>query len=161
MAVIGNPSPDERLVASLAGVLQVHRNTTNWYNNASFALPLLATVVVAIAGLALRRSDVLAFAGFLAVVTLCMIPVVLVSWRQTPTAIVLTETEIRSLHSGRVLKALPWDSVHAVTRRETQGNVRWLVQAGEGQHIAIEGEIEDVPGLIEAARRLAGIPAEP
>jgi hypothetical protein len=138
-------------------VLAVHRNPTSWYNNASFALPLLATLVVGLAGLVLRRSDVLAFAGFLAAVTACMAPVVLVSWRHTPTAIVLTRAAITSLHGERVLKTLPWTEVASVTRRETQGNVRWIVAAREGERIALDGELEDLPGLIAAIERLANV----
>jgi hypothetical protein len=141
-----------------AAPLAVHRNTTSWYNNASFALPLIATIVVGLAGLVLRRGDVLAFAGFLGVVTLLMIPVVLVSWRQTATSIVLTQDSISSVHGDRVLKRLALDQVRAVARRETQGNVRWYVTAADGERIAIEGEIEDVPGLLQTVRTLAGLP---
>lgn len=149
---------DAAAIAAMAGVVQVHRNPTGWYNNASFALPLGATVVVALVGLLLRRGDVLAFAGFLGAVTLCMIPVVLASWRQTATSVVLTAEQIASLHNGRTLKRLPWSDVHAITRRETQGNVRWLVQGAEGERIALDGELEDLDRLIAGARRLAGLP---
>jgi hypothetical protein len=138
-------------------VLAVHRNSTSWYNNASFALPLLATIVVGIAGLIMRRGDVLAFAGFLGVVTLCMVPVVLVTWRHTATEVVLSRERITSLHGARVLATLPWREVRGVSRRETQGNVRWLVTAEGGERIVLDGEIEDLPGLIAAARRLAGL----
>ena len=99
----------------------------------------------------------LAFAGFLAAVTACMAPVVLVSWRHTPTAIVLTRAAITSLHGERVLKTLPWTEVASVTRRETQGNVRWIVAAREGERIALDGELEDLPGLIAAIERLANV----
>jgi len=150
---------DTAAIAALPGVIAVHRNTTHWYNNASFALPLLAAVVVGLVGLALRRGDVLAFAGFLFVVTACMAPVVLVSWRQTPTAVVLTGDEIVALHDGRTLKRLAWTEVRGVTRRETQGNVRWHVTAATGERIALDGEIADLPGLLREARRLAGLPA--
>jgi len=65
---------EEEALAAIPGLVQVHHNPTGWYNNASFALPLAAAVVVAIAGLILRRGDVLAFAGFLFAVTACMVP---------------------------------------------------------------------------------------
>jgi len=148
---------DEAAIAALPDVLAVHRNTTHWYNNASFALPLLAAIVVALAGLILRRGDVLAFAGFLFAVTLAMVPVVLVSWRQTPTAVALTRERIVALHGGRELKSLAWRDVRAVTRRETQGNVRWHVTAESGERIALDGELEDLDGLLREARRLAGL----
>jgi hypothetical protein len=151
------PGADAAAIAALRDVLAVHRNTTHWYNNASFALPLLAAIVVALAGLILRRGDVLAFAGFLFAVTLAMVPVVLVSWRQTPTAVVLTRERIVALHGGRPLKSLPWRDVRAVTRRETQGNVRWHVTAESGERIALDGELEDLDGLLREARRIAGL----
>jgi len=135
----------------------IHRNPTGWYNNASFALPLLATIVVGLAGLLMRRGDVLAFAGFLAAVTLLMIPVVLVTWRHTATRIVLTRNALSSLHGERVLKRLAIADVCSVSRRETQGNVRWIVTARDGDRIAIDGEVEDVPGLVQAVQKLAGL----
>lgn len=149
---------DEAAIASLDGVVAVHRNTTNWFNNASFALPLLATIVAALAGALLRNLDVLAFAGFLGVVTALMIPVVLTSWRHSATAIVLSREEIRGLHAGRTLESLRWAEVTAIERRETQGNVRWLVQGANGKHITLEGELDDLDGLLRAARRLAELP---
>lgn len=150
-------SGDATAIAALPDVLAVHRNTTHWYNNASFALPLLAAIVVTLAGLILRRGDVLAFAGFLFAVTLCMAPVVLVSWRQTPTAVVLTRERIVALHRGRLLRSLAWHDVRAITRRETQGNVRWHVTAANGERIALDGELEDLDGLLREARRLTGL----
>mgnify|MGYP001484383340 CR=1 FL=1 len=149
---------DAAAIAALPGVIAVHRNTTHWYNNASFALPLLAAVVVSFVGLILRRGDVLAFAGFLFAVTLCMAPVVLVSWRQTPTTVVLTSQRITALHDGRALKSLAWPEVCSVTRRETQGNVRWHVAAESGERIALDGELDDLDGLLRETRRLAGLP---
>jgi hypothetical protein len=156
----GRADAEATAIATLPGVIAVHRNTTHWYNNASFALPLLATLVVGVVGLLLRRGDVLAFAAFLLAVTLCMLPVVLVSWRQTPTAVVLTTEGIVSLHGGRTLKRLAWPDVCSVTRRETQGNVRWHVATASGERIALDGELADLDGLLREARRLAGL-AEP
>jgi len=158
MAASAAPRSDAEAIAALTGVVAIHRNTAHWYNNASFALPLAATLVVGLAGLALRRGDVLAFAGFLALVTAWMAPVVLATWRHTATAVVLTVDDITSLHDGRTLKALPWRDVRSVTRRETQGNVRWLVSAVDGERIALDGELEDLDGLIGEARRLACLP---
>ena len=151
---------DEAAIAATADVISVHRNTTSWYNNASFALPLLATVVAAIVGALLRNVDWLAFAGFLLVVTLLMIPVVLTSWRHTATAVVLTREGIAALHNGRTLKRLSWRDVVALDRRETQGNVRWLVQSPAGDHLTLEGELDNLDGLLREVRRLAGLPDE-
>ena len=157
---VASAGSDEAAIGALAGVVAVHRNTTNWYNNASFALPLLATVVAALAGALLRNLDVLAFAGFLAVVTALMVPVVLTSWRHSATAVVLTRDAILALHGGRTLKQLDWRSVTGIERRETQGNVRWLVQSAEQGHITLEGELDDLDGLLRSAHRLAQLPEE-
>ena len=151
---------DEAAIAATAGVIAVHRNTTSWYNNASFALPLAATIVAAIVGALLRNVDWLAFAGFLLVVTLLMIPVVMTSWRHTATAVVLTRDGIAALHNGRTLKSLAWGDVVGLERRETQGNVRWLVQSTAGDHVTLEGELDDLDGLLGGVRRLAGLADE-
>jgi len=147
---------EEEALAAIPGIVQVHRNPTGWYNNASFALPLAAALVVAIAGLILRRGDVLAFAGFLFAVTACMVPVVLVSWRQTATMVVVGADGITSLHGRHVLKSLPWTVVRSITRRETQGNVRWIV-AADDDRLALDGELDHLDRLGATAQRLAGL----
>lgn len=152
---------DEAAIAVMPGVVAVHRNTTSWYNNASFALPLLAAIVVGIVAAALRNRDVAAFAGFLLVVAVLMAPVVLMTWRTTPTVVVLSRDAITSLHDGRVLKSLRWDEVVTIARRETQGNVRWLVATSSGEHISLDGELENLDGLLAAGRRLAALPDQP
>jgi hypothetical protein len=148
---------EEEALAAIPGLVQVHHNPTGWYNNASFALPLAAAVVVAIAGLIIRRGDVLAFAVFLFAVTVCMVPVVIVTWRQTATTVVLSAGGITSLHDGHILKSLPWTGVRSITRRETQGNVRWIV-AADDDRLALDGELDHLDRLIATAQRLAGLP---
>lgn len=148
---------DGTAIAAMHDVIETHRNPTSWYNNASFALPLAGAIIVGVAGLALRRADILGFAGFLFAVTLCMVPVVLASWRHTATVVVLDREHITSLHNGTVLKELRWDEVTAISRRETQGNVRWLVASRDGERLLLDGEIEDLDGLLQAARRLTGL----
>src|SRR5487761_456107 len=99
---------DERAIASMTGVRGVYRNPTSWYHNASFLLPLVATILVGLAGLVLRQSELLGFAGFLGFVTLAMLPVVRFTWQRTPTVVALTGEGITSLHCGRVLTRLEW-----------------------------------------------------
>jgi hypothetical protein len=148
---------DERAIASLADVVASFHNTAHWYNNASFLLPLIAAVLVGVAGLLRHSPDLLGFAAFLAAVTAGMTPVVLYGWRQTPTTVVLTRTAILSLHNGQILKSLAWGEVAAIRRRETQGNVRWEVTARDGERILLDGELADLDLLVEQARTLAGI----
>jgi hypothetical protein len=152
------PEGDEAAIARIPDVIAVHRNTTSWYNNASFALPLLATIGAGIVAAVLRNRDIGAFALFLLVVTLLMIPVVLSGWKRTATAVVLSREGITALHGGRTLKELRWDEVVSLTRREVQGNVRWIVKAENGDHIALDGELENLDQLLAAIRRLAHLP---
>jgi hypothetical protein len=53
-----------------------------------------------------------------------------------------------------------WSDVVRIERVETMGNVRWRLVPREGQHLAVEGEIADVPGLVARARELAQLPDE-
>jgi hypothetical protein len=149
-------SRDRAAVAALAQVLDVFENEASWYNNASFLLPFVATIVVGAAGLVTRRADVLGFAAFLGAVTLLMIPVVLTTWRRTPTAIAITNAMLVSLHHGRSLKAMAWSDVTSIRERETQGNRRWEIAAGDDDRILLDGELERLPELVQRARQLAG-----
>jgi hypothetical protein len=152
------PNTDDGVIALMPDVLAVHRNATNWYNNASFLLPAAAAFAAVVVGFILHSVEIFGFAAFIGVVTLLMLPVVLSTWRQTATAVVLTRERITSLHRGRELKSIAWTSVRAISRRETQGNVRWEVAAADGERILLDGEVEDLPGLLSLAARLAGLP---
>jgi hypothetical protein len=136
-------------------------NTANWYHNASFLLPLAATIAVAAFGGVRHSTETLGFAGFLAIVTFGMTPVVLAGWRHTATAVVLTRSGVVSLHNGQVLKALNWEAVRRVSGRETLGNVRWEIAAEGGETLLLDGELEDLPRLVQLARQLSGVPNEP
>lgn len=151
----GSPR-DRRAIASLPDVVRAFRNLSGWYNNASFLLPLAATVLVGLAGAITRSEELLGFAGFLAAVTVLMVPVVLAAWRQTPTVVVVTDSQIVSIHNGRVLKSLPWPTVTSVRQRETQGNLRWEIASAGGDRMLLDGELEDLDELVALAQRLAG-----
>lgn len=151
---------DAAAVAALAasgGLVAVHPTEAHWWNHASFALPLLGAVVCLLAGWATGVAELLGFGAFLAAVTVFMLPVVLLTWRGTPTAIVLTRDGAQALHDGRVLREVAWRELAAIERVETMGNIRWKLRPHTGQHLTIEGEIADVPGLIETAYALSGI----
>jgi hypothetical protein len=136
-------------------------NSASWYHNASFALPLVAAFAVGAFGGIRHSAELLGFAGFLAIVTLGMTPVVLAGWRRTATAVVLTRTGVVSLHDGRVLRAIDWRAVRRVSDRETLGNVRWEIVAEGGDVLLLDGELEDLPHLIRLARELSGVLDEP
>ncbi len=150
---------DAAYLATLDAVLAVHANESHWWNNASFALPLLGCIGLVAVGLIWGLAEATGFGLFLGAVTILMLPVVLAGWRGTATSIVLTRDRALALHDGRVLRELPWSEVCAIDRVDTLGNIRWRIHPREGQHLAIDGEIADVPGLIEQARALAGLPA--
>jgi hypothetical protein len=103
------------------------------------------------------KAEATGFGLFLAGITVFMLPVVLLTWRGTPTAIVLTRERALALHDGRVLREVAWADVERIERFETLGNVRWKLLPRAGQHLTVEGEIVDVPGLIEQAHALSGV----
>lgn len=163
----GASSPPARLrardaaaIAAMPDLLRLHTNVAGWYNNATFALPALAAFVLYVAWAIVGNLELLGFAIFLTVVTGVMLPLVWLTWQRTPTAVVLRSDGIEALHQGRSLRRLAWADVTAVRRAETMGNVRWYIVARSGDHLTIEGEIEDVPGLLAAARSLAGLPPD-
>lgn len=150
---------DAALVATLDAVVSVHANESHWWNNASFALPLLGCIVLVTVGWIAGIDEAFGFGLFLGVVALLMTPVVLVGWRGVATAIVLTRDRALALHDGHVMREFPWAEVVAIDRAETMGNIRWRIHSSDGQHLAIDGEIADVEGLVAQARTLAALPA--
>jgi hypothetical protein len=148
---------DALAARSLDEEIAVFPNTAAWYSNASFLLPLAATVCVAGVGAVRRDVAFLGFAAFLAVVTLLMVPVVLAGWRHTPTAVVLTRSRLVTLHDGRELRTLLWSDVCQVRQRETQGNVRWEIVGEGSESIFLDGEIDDLARVVTLSRDLAGL----
>lgn len=151
-------SADQAFVDGLDdAVIAVHPNESHWWNHASFVLPLLGAIAFVGLGLLTGKAEATGFGLFLAGITVFMLPVVLLTWRATATAIVLTDRRALALHDGRVLREVAWAEVERIDRVETLGNVRWKFMPREGQHLTVEGEIADVPGLIERAEALAGV----
>ncbi|MEZ4501255.1 MAG: hypothetical protein R3C39_01355 [Dehalococcoidia bacterium] len=147
---------DARAVEALRDVVSVHVNTTSWWNNASFALPLLGAVVSLSAGVILGSAEALGFGGFLAFVTLVMLPVVQLTWRRTPTAVVLTREAAVSLHEGRELKRIAWSDLARIERADYD-NIKWRLRPAEGDHLSLEAELTDLEGLIAQASALSGL----
>ena len=135
----------------------MHPNTSHWWNHASFALPLLGSIGFTLFGLIGGHAEATGFGLFLGAITVFMLPVVYFTWRGTATSIVLTDTAATALHTGSVLTTVDWSDVVQIERVETLGNVRWKLQPAEGQHVTVDGEIRDVPALIERAAALAGV----
>ena len=152
---------DAAYVASAAGVVRVFRNPSFWWQNASFALPLLVAAVSLAIGAATGRNEALGFGLFAGIVTMIMVPVVLLTWRGTATAIVLTSSGAVSLHDGKSLHEVPWSELKRIEVVEYLGNTRYkLVHGEDDRYLVVESEIEDGAGLVEEAFVLSGIPRQ-
>jgi hypothetical protein len=154
------PHPADRAaIEAMSDVVRVHVNDSRWWQNASFALPLLVTVVSTVGGLLLDVTEMLGFGLFAGIVTLIMAPVVLLTWRSTATSIVLTRDGAVALHAGRVLHEVAWPDLRRVERVEYLGNARHKLVHGEHEEfITVESEIEDADALVDAAFTLSGLP---
>ena len=152
--------PDDRAAIEGLEIVAAHRNESHWWNHASFVLPLLGAIVFLAIGQLAGSAEATGFGIFLAVVLVLQLPIVWFTWRRTATAIVLTRSGALALHRGRTLAEVRWAELERIERVETLGNVRWRLAERGGTHIAVEGEIEDVPGLVERASELSGVEAE-
>ena len=153
-------TPDAGVIEAMQDVVSVHVNLSHWWNNASFMLPLLVAVVSLAIGLLLGVGDATGFGLFTLAVTVLLLPVVALTWRRTPTAVVLTRRGATALHGGRVLRQVDWASLAAIERAD-YGNVRWRLRPREGEHLSIEAELSSVDRLIDHACELSGLPREP
>ncbi|MGE3960340.1 MAG: hypothetical protein AB7F65_01495 [Dehalococcoidia bacterium] len=152
---------DADVVRGLPDVVRVYPNPSYWWQNASFALPLLVTVVSLVVGFAFGITEAIGFGLFGAVVTLIMIPVVMLTWRSTATSIVLTRTGAMSLHEGKPLHRLDWSELRRIERVEYLGNTRYkLVHGDDDEYLVVESEIEGGEALVEEAFELSGIPRQ-
>lgn len=156
------PPPDRRdagAAGALPGSVAIYVNPSRWWQNASFALPLLGAVLSTSAGLILESAEALGFGLFLGAVALIMLPVVLLTWRSTATAVVLTTDGAVALHRGRLLHELRWRELRRIERVEYLGNVRHKLVHGEDERfLTVESEIVDAAGLVERAFALSGLP---
>ncbi len=151
---------DAALIAARPDVVAVHINDSRWWQNASFALPLLVCLVSLALGALLRSPEAIGFGLFLAVVTAIMVPVVMLTWRSTATAVVLTTGGALSLHHGLVLHELRWPELRRIERVEYLGNTRHKLVHGDGEEerfMSIESEIEHADDLVDRAFALSGL----
>ena len=148
---------DAATTTSRTDVVQAHGNESHWWNHASFMLPLLGFVGLTVSGLLFGWAEATGFGLFLGVVLVLQLPVVWFTWRGTATAIVLTEDGALAMHRGEVRRELRWSELDRIERVETFGNIRWKLVERGGEHISIEGEIADIPSLIERASELSGV----
>jgi hypothetical protein len=148
---------DADVVAPMSDVVRVFVNDSRWWQNASFALPFLGFVLSAGVGWLFGSAEALGFGLFLGVVTAIMVPVVLVTWRGTSTAIALCERHALALHHGTTLHEVPWAELQRIERVEYLGNVRHKLVYGEDEFMTVESEIEEAEELVELAFALSGV----
>ena len=153
----GLRSRDAAAARTMPDVVAAHTNVAGWFNNATFVLPALGALGTGIAWAVTGSLELGGLAAFLLAVTLIFLPVIWLTWQRTPTSIVVRERGLVALHQGRVLSEFAWGDVTALRRIETLGNVRWRIDARSGDHLSIEGEIADLPTILEAVRRRAGL----
>ena len=151
---------DAAAIEGLPDVVCVYVNDSRWWQNASFALPLLVAVASLLVGVVFQRAEGIGFGLFAAIVTLIMAPVVLLTWRSTATAIVLTKHGASALHLGRVLHHVDWADLQRIERVEYLGNTRYKLVHGDTEFLTVESEIEDSAHLVETAFALSGVPRQ-
>jgi hypothetical protein len=90
-----------------------------------------------------------------------MVPVVLLTWRGTATAIVLRRGGALSLHHGRTLEQFDWSALRRIERVEYLGNVRHkLVHGDDDRFLTVESEIDGADRLVDTAFQLSGLPRQ-
>ena len=151
---------DARAVASMHQVVRVFANPNRWWQNASFALPLLVTVVTLVFGFAIGSTEAKGFGLFAAAVTLLMVPIVLLTWRGTATSIVLTTEGVTALHLGQPLHEVAWTDLQRIEKVEYLGNARYKLVHHDSEFLTIESEIEGATDLVETAFALSGLPRQ-
>ena len=142
------------------GLRAAYANDNRWWQNASFALPLLVTLVSLAVGVVFHLDEGIGFGIFGTVVTLLMVPVVLFTWRSTATAIVLTTSGATALHRGRVLHTLDWRDLRRIEVVAYLGNTRYKLVHGEDEYLTVENEIEGAADLVDTAFALSGLPRQ-
>ncbi|HJM75492.1 MAG TPA: hypothetical protein QGI71_06490 [Dehalococcoidia bacterium] len=151
------PRPaDASTIEAISDVVSVHVNQSHWWNNASFALPLLVAIVSIVIGLLFSSDEALGFGLFAVGVTVVLLPMVFVTWRRTATAVVLTREAAVALHQGRELLSMRWDEVAEIEAADYD-SIRWRIRPRKRDHLNIETELHDMEGLVEHAFALSNL----
>jgi len=161
----GRPLPnlhaaDAAAIATMHRVVRAYANPNRWWQNASFALPLLVTVVALAAGFVLDSMEAKGFGLFALAVTVFMVPVVLLTWRGTATSVVLTAEGVTALHLGQPLHEIAWRDLQRIEKVEYLGNTRYKLVHHDTEFLTVESEIEGAPDLVETAFALSGLPRQ-
>lgn len=152
---------DARAIAAMDGVQRVFVNPHRWWQNASFALPVLLALLSLAVGQVFGLAEATGFGLFMVVVSAIMIPVVLLTWRSTATAVVLTTHGATALHLGTSLHTLAWSELKRIEKVEYLGNTRYkLVHGEDDRFLTVETELQGAADLVELAFALSGLPRQ-
>lgn len=147
--------------SSTAVVDSLYLNDAQWWQNASFALPFLVALISTVVGLVWGIGEATGFGLFAFAVTALMLPIVLITWRNTATLMVLTDTGAYSIHRGKILHQLNWHDLRRIDQVEYLGSSRFkLLHGDNGEFMTVESEIEDGQGLVDRSFRLSGLSRE-
>jgi hypothetical protein len=139
----------------------IYLNDSHWWQNASFALPCLIAVISTVVGLIFRINEAWGFGLFAFGVTLFMLPIVLITWRNTATSIILTDKLIFSLHRGKILHSLEWVDLTSIEQIEYLGTSRFKLKHGfEGEFLTIDNDVENSSELVDRSFELSGLPRQ-
>ena len=137
----------------------IYLNDSHWWQNASFALPCLSASISTAIGLIFRVNEAWGFGLFAFGVTLFMLPIVVITWRNTATLIVLTDELIFSLHRGKVLHSLEWTDLTGIEQVEYLGTSRFKLKHGsDGEFLTIDNDVENSIELVDRSFELSGLP---
>ena len=90
-----------------------------------------------------------------------MLPIVVITWRNTATLIVLTDELIFSLHRGKVLHSLEWADLTGIEQIEYLGTSRFKLKHGsDGEFLTIENDVENSIELVDRSFELSGLPRQ-
>jgi len=142
----------------MPSVVRFFPNHSRWWQNASFALPLIVAVISTSLGFIIQINELIGFGLFLTVVTLIMFPVVLMTWRNTATLVVVSSDKVSAFHRGKLMKEIGWDYLDRIERVEYLGNTRHKLVTKNEDFLSIENELEDSGDLIELLFVLSKIP---
>ncbi|HIE83916.1 MAG TPA: hypothetical protein EYQ00_08755 [Dehalococcoidia bacterium] len=152
---------DSLTVSHDSQIDSIYLNDSRWWQNASFALPCLIAVISTVVGLIFGIGEAWGFGLFAFGVTLFMLPIVLVTWRNTATSIILTDKLILSLHRGKILHSLEWVDLTSIEQIEYLGTSRFKLKHGsEGEFMTIDNDVENATELVDRSFELSGLPRQ-
>mgnify|MGYP007106919277 CR=1 FL=1 len=148
---------DQAYINNQKNVRKIYINNSYWWQNASFALPLIIGSISLLFGIIFNNSGAKGFGVFLLIVMIIMLPVVWLTWKSTATSIFLTNKEIIALHLGKKLKKIQLDKLQSITTIEYLGNKRYKLVESIDTYLTIDSEFNDIPQMLKEIEKMTGI----